>query len=115
MEVENGIYQSAETEQLSNPNKTRARGPSGRRPPSFKHSKGVRRQKIGGQNSEKEPVDMGGEDVDNNNVSDIENAENEHIEVLAVSEVASNDNVDNDDGDIGSSLKRRLWNACLII
>ena len=109
------FLQTVEPEQLSNPNKTRARGPAGRRPPSFKHSKHARRQKIGEQNSVNEAGDVVGDDIENNNVAVMESDKNEYLDSLTVNEEIQNDNLDDGDGDVVTSLKRRLWNSCQII
>ena len=107
----NSYFQAIKSEQLSAPNKTRARGPAGRRLPSFKHSKHARRQNIKENINEKDGLAVVGDDIENNNVKD-----NETEEDATVSEEPPDHNVvGEEESDQGRSLSRRLWNACQIL
>ena len=108
--------QALESEQLSAPNKTRARGPAGRRLPSFKHSKHARRQNIKEKRNENEDLAIVGDDVENNNVEDNETEEYEYFEAVTVNEETSDHNmVEAEEREQRSSLSRRLWNTCQIL
>ena len=91
-----------EADPLSTPNKTRARGPAGRRPPSFKSTRHARRQEIGEQKTIEDNVDVV-----------IVTDKNEVLDDSIIKEDALNNNL----MDINSrnSLKSILWNSCQIM
>ena len=90
------FLQPSEPEQLPTPNKTRARGPAGRRLPSFKHSKQ-------GRGFAGDIV----QDSENNNVED-----DKDIDVVTVIEEHEDSTLLEVDE---TSLTRRLWNSCQIL
>ena len=98
------------------PNKTRARGPAGRRLPFFKHSKHARRQNIIEKGNENEDPAIVGDDIENNNVEDNETEENKYCETATVSEEISDHNlVGEEECEQGRSLPKRFWNACQLL
>ena len=108
--------QALESEQLSAPNKTRARGPAGRRLPSFKHSKHARRQNITENRNENEDPAIVGDDIENNNVEANETEKNNYFHTAKISEETSDHNVVVEEECIQQrSLPRRRWKACRIL
>ena len=100
------LFQAVEPEQLSAPNKTRARGPAGRRLPSFKNSKHKKIQNFGEPEKRDEGIDTPVKDKENNNVE-----ENTETDVVMGCDESADDNVLAEEG----SLTRRLWNSCQIL
>ena len=93
-----------EPEQLSAPNKTRARGPAGRRLPSFKHSKHKKVQNLGEPEKGDECINVPVKDKENNNVD-------ENTDVVKGCDESADDNVLEE----VASVTRRLWNSCQIL
>ena len=100
------LFQAVEPEQLSAPNKTRARGPAGRRLPSFKHSKHKIVQNLGEPEKMDEGIDTPVKYKENSNVD-----ENTETDVVMGCDESAEDNVMEEEG----SLTRRLWNSCQIL